>query len=313
MNAYRPTRPEYGGRGARRGRTAVQRPGKKRGTGPRAGGPGLFSLLIAAAAVISAVMLAGELIPYAAGRREYAALQRVMDGAGGPRDGADHIAAGGSRRTSYGTAGDGVSPAAQEPIPADAPPVDHAALFRINPDYTAVLWLPSLSLRYPVVRSRDNDEYLRRTFSGRANPSGCIFLDMDCPADYSALSSVIYGHNMKDGSMFGSLKRILGEPGRIGEDPYFWLVTPDGALCYEIFACYTTPVDSFVYGAVPDAQAYDRYVEDMRSSAVRGGMLRAVDLRERPRIVTLSTCYGNGHTHNLVVQGALCRTAPADE
>ncbi len=283
--------------------------------GRRTGGPDPVLAILAALVVFSAVMLVRELIPYVSARREYAALTAMIDGSGtdAQQNGAGRTAAGGTRRVRAESPADMQVQAEEEsadPLFSGIPSVDHASLARINPDYTAVLWFPALDLRYPVVHSRDNDEYLRRTFRGSYNASGCIFLDKDDPADLSALSSVIYGHNMKDGSMFGSLRQLIREPELIDGRPYFYLITPDSTLCYMICACYTTPVDSIVYTDVTDGPSYEAYVSAMRSAAA-AQILRDADLSSHPRLVTLSTCYGSGHTHNFVVQGALCGTAPA--
>ena len=83
--------------------------------------------------------------------------------------------------------------------------VDLAALRTQNPDTVGWIILPDSKINYPIVKSKDNTEYLTTTFEGQTANSGAIFLDMYCASDFSNDNSIIYGHNMKNGSMFRAL------------------------------------------------------------------------------------------------------------
>ena len=85
----------------------------------------------------------------------------------------------------------------------------YVTLGRINPEFVGILSIPELDLRYPVVQGTDNEKYLSTTFEGKENPAGCIFIDCENSRDLSDNVTFIYGHNMKDGTMFGSLKKLL--------------------------------------------------------------------------------------------------------
>ncbi len=84
-------------------------------------------------------------------------------------------------------------------------------LYRINPDLVCILSIPSLGIDYPVVQGTDNEKYLNYTFEGKRNPAGCLFMDCENNSNFSDNNTYIYGHNMKDGSMFGSLKQMAKE------------------------------------------------------------------------------------------------------
>ena len=86
---------------------------------------------------------------------------------------------------------------------------DYERLYEINHDLVGILSIPSLDLMYPVVQSSDNIKYLNTTFEGNKNPAGCLFIDYENSRDLSDPNTYVYGHNMKDGSMFGSLKKII--------------------------------------------------------------------------------------------------------
>lgn len=77
-------------------------------------------------------------------------------------------------------------------------------LKRINKDIVAWIKVPGTKVSYPIVQGKDNSTYLHRTFHKKYNPSGCIFLDYKCKKDFMSDNNVIYGHHMRDGSMFAT-------------------------------------------------------------------------------------------------------------
>ena len=97
--------------------------------------------------------------------------------------------------------------------------VDFDALFAINPRTVGWITLPDSTISYSIVQGSDNRHYLHHTFGGRRNASGAIFLDYRDPPDFSGRAK-IYGHNMRDGSMFSSLRAWEGDT--------FFIHTPRG-------------------------------------------------------------------------------------
>ena len=89
--------------------------------------------------------------------------------------------------------------------------VDFKALKKINPDIVAWIRIPDTSIDYPVVQGNDDSYYLTHTFKKTEHVAGAIFLDSDNNADFSDDKNIIYGHNMKDGSMFRGLRNFLGD------------------------------------------------------------------------------------------------------
>ena len=90
---------------------------------------------------------------------------------------------------------------AEEPVDIAHPDfqIDYDALKKINGDFTAVIYIPALQISYPVVSSKDNADYLHKTFEGKNNFSGAIFLDSNAQGSYDHNNTFIFGHNMKWG------------------------------------------------------------------------------------------------------------------
>ena len=119
-------------------------------------------------------------------------------------------------------------------------------------------------------------------------------------SDFSDPNTIIYGHNMKNGSMFGKLKRLVND-GAYQKNPYFWILTPQGSLCYRIFSLKKVSVDSDVYSLFSGADdSFVRFAEKMKQeSDVATGEMTFTD---QSKIVTLSTCTGDS-ARRFVVQG----------
>ena len=184
--------------------------------------------------------------------------------------------------------------------------IDYNALKEINPDFAAVLYVPALDLLYPAAYSSDNTEYLTTTFDGTANPCGSLFVDCHASRDFSDLHTLIYGHNMKNGTMFGSLKKFLQDPTLVEQNPYFYLYTEDKVLRCRIYAYLTLPADDAIYSSeVKSKEDYDALVEKLRSVSYYAPKEGEVDFSSRPDLITLSTCYGTGHKDNFVTCGAV--------
>ncbi|MDO5423429.1 MAG: class B sortase [Eubacteriales bacterium] len=187
-------------------------------------------------------------------------------------------------------------------------PVDFESLQAINEDIIGWLKVGALDISYPVTQGEDNEYYLHRTFEGVENFAGCIFMDYLNDVNFQDDNTIIYGHNMKDGSMFGTLRKFL-EDGVYDSDHYFWIYTPTRIYKYEIFNCTTVGTVSSTYnlnfGTRTEFQDY-LDVAMMQSQVDTAD----VEVTSSDKIVTLSTCTGD-ETTRFVVQGKLVRTYAA--
>lgn len=129
--------------------------------------------------------------------------------------------------------------------------VDFQALQELNPDIVAWLRIPGV-MDYPVVQGKDNAYYLKHTFKKEYNIAGSIFLDYRNQKDFSDPKSIIYGHNMKDGSMFHVLRKFQNLD-FFREHQKLYLYLPEGGrLVFDIIACEEVSSDSEVYQLVTE-------------------------------------------------------------
>ena len=185
----------------------------------------------------------------------------------------------------------------------DQPPieVDFEALQSINPDIIGWIYIGVEDISYPIVQADDNDYYLHRTVEGTDNFAGSIFLEYQNSPDFSDSNSIIYGHNMKDLSMFAKLHFIYEYEDYLIDDK-FWIITPEASYEYQMFNIEYTVSDGDAYTLFsgPSEDVTDYISRKAASSLVQFPLN---DYDENSKIVTLSTCtssYGEGR---YVVQG----------
>lgn len=180
--------------------------------------------------------------------------------------------------------------------------VKYDELKSINEGFTGWLYYEPLEISYPIVRGNDNDYYTEYTFENEENSSGAIFMDFLNKKDYSDFNTIIYGHNMRNGTMFGSLKKLLSDQEIMGEDPYFYIFTEDKAYMYEIFAVYITTSSSETYNLIRSEEEQKDYLDFINQTATYRS---DKEVAATDKIVTLSTCHGLHTNNRTVVHGVL--------
>lgn len=169
--------------------------------------------------------------------------------------------------------------------------VDFKALREKNPDTVGWLYVGSCGISYPIVQGEDNDYYMNHTFEGTVNSSGAIIMDYRDDKYLKDWNTFIYGHNMKNGSMFGSLKKLLNDETLYDSDPYIYVYLPGYIYRYKIFSYYKDMPDSKMYWTADTLQEYRQYIRDALSLSVRD---LGVETSEENNMVTLVTCSGSG-------------------
>lgn len=180
--------------------------------------------------------------------------------------------------------------------------VDFEKLRQMNED--VVGWIrfdePEV-INYPLVQTDDNDKYLTTTFEGNGNKVGALFLDRINEADFEDENTFIYGHNMKNGSMFGRLRKYKKES-FYKEYPYFYIYTPNGQVyTYQIFSVeITNDTSESFQKQFGDETEYLMYIEEIQKKSLYDtGVTADAD----SRMVSLSTCTNVSEEERLVVHG----------
>lgn len=190
--------------------------------------------------------------------------------------------------------------------------VDFASLRSVNEDVIGWIYVEALDgVSYPVVKGSDNNTYLHMTYEKNYNFAGTIFIDYENGADFNDCNTLVYGHNMKNGTMFGQLKNFSKDEATYNKSKYFWIFTPEKNYRYEIISAYTTAVNSETYtlfkGPGQEFQDYLNKIVGYSEIQTTPGELTIND-----KIVTLSTCTGNESTR-YVVQGKRVDTVDAEQ
>ena len=169
--------------------------------------------------------------------------------------------------------------------------VDFPALRQKNQDTVGWLYVGSCGISYPIVQGEDNDYYMHITFEGNRNASGAIIMDYRDDKYLKDWNTFIYGHNMKNGSMFGSLKKLLKDETLVEQDPYIYVFLPGYIYRYKIFSYYKDKPDSKMYWTADNLQEYRQYIRDALSLSVKD---MGVETSEENNMITLVTCSGSG-------------------
>lgn len=191
--------------------------------------------------------------------------------------------------------------------------MDYAALKAINSDLVGWIYYEGLDLSYPVVMDRGDDYYEHHTFEKKSNGAGAIFMDFLCKSDFTSFNSIIYGHNMRNDTMFGALNNAIDNQKIIEENPYFYVFTENEALMYRIVSAYYTKNNSNTYNINLDYELYDMqdYVDYMDSvSLYRDDEFFGEEVTEDTKLCTLSTCHGLHSTSRTVIHGVLVAREP---
>ena len=183
--------------------------------------------------------------------------------------------------------------------------VDFETLKQINPETGG--WIrfdePSI-ISYPIVKSKDNIEYLTKTFSENDNKLGSIFMDMNNSSEFNDKNTIIYGHNMAVGNQMFSRIREYGGKDFMETYPYFYIYTPDNIEHrYRVFAAGVVKeyADNYRISFLDDND-FESYLNLCKSSS---NYDTEVELNKDSKIVTLSTCTCVNEDERFIIQGVL--------
>ncbi len=168
-------------------------------------------------------------------------------------------------------------------------------------DVVAWLYCADTPIDYPVVQGTDNDYYLNHLPNGKSHIGGSIFMDYRAAPDFSGYNTVLYGHNMKNDSMFGSLSEYRKQE-YYDAHPVFYLLTPEKDYLVELLSGCTVSIDSPLYTIPETAEGRD---ELAKLAARYANFDSDVTVGEEDRLITLSTCTSYNKNSRYVLVGVL--------
>ena len=170
--------------------------------------------------------------------------------------------------------------------------VDFEKLKEKNSDIVAWLKVKGTNIETTVVKSTNNDYYLTHNFNKEYNSAGWIFADYKNKVDGTDENLVIYGHNMRDDSMFGSLKWVINEDWYNNEDnKYITLITENETQVYEVFSVYQIEKeDYYIQTNFNTEKEFNTFAQTIKKRSKKDFN---VDVNENDNILTLSTCANN--------------------
>ncbi len=170
----------------------------------------------------------------------------------------------------------------------DCVDVNVGELAREYPDVVGWIYFENEDISYPIMYSGDNSKYLSTAYTGEKARAGAIFIDGESSPDFSDPHSLVYGHNMRDLSMFGRLRYYKTNPDYYEEHQYFQVFTKDSVYRYQIFAFEEVPDNHDVFwtfGKEP-ANFYKTLEEVESASYIKSG----IKANESDHVITLATC-----------------------
>lgn len=166
--------------------------------------------------------------------------------------------------------------------------IDWDKLLKRNKDIRAWIQVPGTEINYPVLQGTTNDTYIRHDLDHKHLTAGSIFIDSDNRKPFIDLNTVIYGHNMYNGSMFSNLKKYNQEYTK--EHPYIYIYLPNNTVSiYKVVSSHVIDAYSDLYDCyVTNAQNY--YANMLKTSKIKVDF----DKTKNNPIITLSTCTDAG-------------------
>ena len=183
--------------------------------------------------------------------------------------------------------------------------IDFSSLKELNIDIVGWIRIPGTTIDYPLVDSNDNSFYLNHSYDQQWSSYGSIFLEERNDADFSNQHIILYGHNMKDNAMFGSLLDYKNQE-YADNHQTIKITLPDEERTYRVFSVYTAHVDSPTYEISEDPVAYEQMIVHMMANS----MIQLDAIPEAgEQILTLSTCTStDNQKYRFVVNGLLEKT-----
>ena len=172
------------------------------------------------------------------------------------------------------------------------------------PDALGWLYIPNTAISYPVMQSDDNDYYLSHAYDGSYLKAGSVFLDYRCENRFMNPINILYGHNMKNGSMFAGVLSFTNES-YFESHRYGWLATPETVYRIDFFSCARADWHDELYnGSFPISEWIPRIYD-------KSVVSREMTYSDEDRFISLSTCSYEFQNARTILTGKLKETKEA--
>ena len=186
------------------------------------------------------------------------------------------------------------------------PEVDFEALWEQNPDVVGWIYIPDTKVNYPVLQGVDNDQYLRHLITGKYNTAGSIFLEAGIADDFSSQNNPIYGHRMKNGTMFADIAKYRTQE-YYEDHPIGYLVTPEKNYIVHMFSGYVISAWGNAWDTSFSEEGFAKWLDGVcRKSEFSSDVVPTTN----DRILTFSTCTYEREDARFVVHAVMEEYVP---
>lgn len=166
------------------------------------------------------------------------------------------------------------------------------------PDAVGWLYILDSAINYPIMQGGDNDFYLHHAYDGSSLKSGAIFLDHRCENRFMNPVNIVYGHNMRNGSMFAELLKFA-DSAYFDSHRYGWIATPETVYRVDFFSCARTDWHDELYDGSLSVTDWIPHVENLSV------VCREIEYSENDRFISLSTCSYEFENARTILTGKL--------
>ncbi len=186
-------------------------------------------------------------------------------------------------------------------------PIDFASLQAQNPDICGWISIPATKVDYPILQSgtdKKEDYYLDHTPEHKSATKGSIYIQQINNKTFTDKNTIIYGHNMLNGTMFGTLKYYRRTPGFFDQNSVMYIYTPNRVFTYNIYSAFMYDDRHIMYSfnQFVDDNSFQAFIDEtLNPKSMSRHVREGVSVTTKDRIVTLSTCAGADNERYLVV------------
>ncbi len=178
--------------------------------------------------------------------------------------------------------------------------IDFKKLKSQNQDIAGWIYIRGTTIDYPIVQEKDNEEYLHQDFNKKKSSSGTIFLDNNCKKDFTSDNNIIYGHHMKNGTMFAQLLKFR-EKSFLKKHNEIMIFTPDRTIHLKVISAYAQKAQNKIpvtFANDKQKKAYIKKIESMSEQTIKTSRIND------SHIYTFVTCSYEGEDNRTYVHAA---------